>query len=156
VALPTDRARRANTRTLSRHETPTGSRRIQLTRKHRKQPPGEAQGLPGAGCRLCLSHGSEIHVVDRNRPTVSLGRETGNDIVVDCATASRRHAHVEWRPDGFYLIDHSWNGTFVYDADGQETRVHNAERRLQDSGLLCPGCPGAHPEADALRFIEAR
>jgi len=134
----------------------TGGRRVQLTRWHRKQSTPSAAGLPGHGARLCLIRGRDVHLVDTECPVLALGREAGNDVVVDSPTASRRHAQVEWRPDGFYLVDHSWNGTYLYDEAGRETHVHNAECRLHDSGFICPGCPGSHDEADVLRFVEAR
>jgi hypothetical protein len=156
MAMPRDRDQHTNTRTLASHEAATGSRRLQLTRRHRKQVAEDGSGLASEGARLCLIRGPDIHVVNLNRPCVALGRESGNDIEVDSPAASRQHAHIEWRPDGFYLVDHSWNGTYVYDEKGRQTHVHNAECRLQDSGLVCLGCPGSHPEVDPLRFVEAR
>ena len=150
-------ARRTNTRTFEGHQG-TGSRRIQLTQMHRKkvdeEPPPEDAVSPVRGGRLCLLRGHAIFIIDSRTPAVSLGREPGNDVVVDVGTASRRHAHVEWRDSGFFLVDHSWNGTYVYDDNGAETLVHNAEFRLRGGGLICPGCPGSHGEADAIRFVE--
>ncbi|MBN2449793.1 MAG: FHA domain-containing protein [Lentisphaeria bacterium] len=106
--------------------------------------------------RLCLIRGAVIAIVDSAESYVSIGREEGNDILMDLTTASRRHAHVEMRGDAFYLIDHSWNGTFVYDEAGRETRVHNAELALRGSGVLCPGCPASHSQAEIIRYIETR
>ena len=134
----------------------TGSRRIQLTRHHRKRPAAGEAEPSGEGTRLCLLRGPDVFLVDARHPLIALGREIGNDLIVDSPTASRRHAQIEWRPDGFFLVDHSWNGTYVYDEQGHETQVHNAECRLQDSGFISPGRPGAHAEAEVLRFVEAR
>jgi ABC-type multidrug transport system ATPase subunit/pSer/pThr/pTyr-binding forkhead associated (FHA) protein len=48
-------------------------------------------------------------------PTVRIGRDPANDIVVDDLLVSRHHAELNRRPDGRYeLVDlHSHNGTFV-------------------------------------------
>lgn len=161
VAAALSQAMRTNTRTLDDTAAAAGLP-VQLTPLHRKRhdtarPPDAADAAAvDAGARLCLVQGRSILIVDSRTPAVSLGREEGNDITVNVATASRRHAHVEWRDSGFFLVDHSWNGTYVYDPKGVETHVHNAEFRLCDSGLICPGCPGAHAEAEAIRYVEAR
>ena len=146
-----DPARRTNTRTFG--GPPLGSGQpIQLTRLHRKQ----AEAVAPAAARFCLIHDGAIIVVDSGSSAVTLGREEGNDIVVASPSASRRHAQVEWREAGYYLVDHSWNGTYVYSEAGAETHVHNAEFCLRGSGLISAGCPGTHEEADAVRFVEAR
>lgn len=46
----------------------------------------------------------------------TIGRGTDCDVVLEDAASSRRHARVERRLDGFWLVDHSANGTYV---DGQ-------------------------------------
>jgi len=155
-----EQAVRTNTRALD-NTTGAGARRVQLTPLQRKKPEAEAALVEGATrptgtARLCLVHGRTILIVDQRHQAVSMGREEGNDVTIEVSTASRRHAHVEWRENGFFLVDHSWNGTYVYDDKGQERHVHNAEYRLCDTGLICPGCPGAYEEAEAIRFIEAR
>ncbi len=65
------------------------------------------------------------YVVDL--PSIALGRARDNDIVLPSDCVSRRHAKLEQRPDGLYLIDlGSTNGTFVNE-DPQRVR----ERRLR-------------------------
>lgn len=154
-------AARTATRTLESAAAGAG-RPVPLTALHRKHPGPDSAGeaplasAPTGERRICLVRGRSILIVDRRTPTVTLGRDDVNDLVIETSTVSRRHAHLDWREDGVYLVDHSWNGTYVYDSQGHERHVHNAEIRLSDSGLLCPGCPGAHEEAEAIRYIEAR
>jgi hypothetical protein len=105
--------------------------------------------------RLCLVWERHVVVVDGRKTAVTMGRSASNDITLDVETASRQHAHVEWRDGEFYLVDHSWNGTYLYDEDGFESVVHNDEAKLEGGGVICPGCPGNDPAVVAIRFIEA-
>jgi diguanylate cyclase (GGDEF)-like protein len=60
-------------------------------------------------------------------PSVAIGRGRDNDIVLPSDCVSRRHARLEQRPDGLYLVDQdSTNGTFVNE---EPHRIH--ERRLR-------------------------
>jgi hypothetical protein len=52
--------------------------------------------------------------VPLDRPFMTIGRRTDNDIVVDAATVSRQHAQLRWRYGRFVLYDlGSRGGTFV-------------------------------------------
>ncbi len=105
--------------------------------------------------RLCLLWQQKIIVVDPRRKNVSMGRDEVNDIVINVGTASREHAEVVCRGEEFYLVDHSWNGTFIYDEDGTERFLHDDEIKLGGSGVICPGCPGSEAGVEAIRFIQA-
>ena len=60
-------------------------------------------------------------------PIVSIGRGRDNDIVLPSDCVSRRHARLEQKPDGLYLLDlESTNGTFVNE---EPNRIR--ERRLR-------------------------
>jgi class 3 adenylate cyclase len=94
---------------------------------------------PRVPLRLRLMYrGSEV-VVDPQRPNVSIGRDAGNDVVVDARNASRVHARVEWRRDKFVLIDISTNGTVVAASDGTETRLRREELILDGDGNISFG-----------------
>lgn len=45
------------------------------------------------------------HHLPLNKPIINLGRRTDNDIVLDAATVSRRHAQIRWRYGRFVLYD---------------------------------------------------
>jgi ABC transport system ATP-binding/permease protein len=52
--------------------------------------------------------------IELNRPLVTIGRATGNDIRIEHPTVSARHAEIRKLPKGFELADlGSSNGTFV-------------------------------------------
>lgn len=89
--------------------------------------------------RMELVHEGAIHTVDAKSPTCRIGRDRASDIVLAVARASRGHAHVEYRKDKFYLIDHSTNGTFVRFDGEDEVRVSREEVILRRGGFMSFG-----------------
>jgi hypothetical protein len=104
--------------------------------------------------RLCLIRGRRLIVVDVRSPQASIGRSDENDLQIDIDTASRRHAEVAYSGGRFLLTDHSWNGTYVYDADGKGQLVHNDHLELPEEGYVCPGTPTVNEET-SFRFRRA-
>lgn len=45
--------------------------------------------------------------------SLTIGRDSNADVCIADMHISRRHAVVEWTPDGWLLTDHSRNGVFV-------------------------------------------
>lgn len=70
-----------------------------------KSPPG-----PTGGRVVCLTDGREYTV--QEEPLV-FGRDAASDVVVTSGDVSRRHAEIRATPEGYLLMDHSVNGTFV-------------------------------------------
>jgi hypothetical protein len=101
--------------------------------------------------RLCLIWREKVLQVD-SKTAISIGRDAGNDIVLQVSTASRRHAEVCCRDGQFIIIDRSVNGTFIYDDRGEEYYVQNREAKLSESGAICPGCPQEEPGCEALLY----
>ncbi len=49
-----------------------------------------------------------------NKPILTLGRDTANDIIIDHPLASRRHARLEHDENGYFVRDlESTNGTYL-------------------------------------------
>lgn len=92
---------------------------------------------PRAPLRLRY-RGNEV-VIDATHPKVEIGRDPSNEVVVDARNASRVHARVEWRRDKFVLTDLSTNGTYVVDAQSQETRLRREEFILDGDGKISFG-----------------
>ncbi|WP_332670619.1 FHA domain-containing protein [Aromatoleum sp.] len=111
-----------------------------------------APDVARAPLRLRLRHLHEVLYVEESRPVVLLGRELGNDVVIVDARASRHHARIERRPQGFVLIDRSTNGTYVADAGGGEHCVKRAEWPLGGAGRLGCGFPANEIERDLVFF----
>lgn len=104
--------------------------------------------------RLCLIRGRRLIVVDVRSPHATIGRSDENDLQIDIETASRRHADISCSGGRFLLTDHSWNGTYVYDANGKGQLVHNDHLELPEEGYVCPGTPKVNEET-SFRFRRA-
>lgn len=104
--------------------------------------------------RLCLIRGRRLIVIDARSPQASIGRSPENDLQIETETTSRRHAEIAYSGGGFVLTDHSWNGTYVYDADGKGQLVHNDHLELPGEGYVCPGTPKVNEET-SFRFRRA-
>lgn len=103
--------------------------------------------------RLRLRHQHDVLLVEEQRPLVRLGRALGNDLVIMDARASRQHARIERRADGFVLIDTSSNGTWVGLEGELETWVRDGEVLLRGPGRLGCGFSTADIRRD-LVFID--
>lgn len=76
--------------------------------------------------------------VPLTRPLINLGRNTDNDVVLEAATVSRRHAQIRWRFGRFIIYDlGSRGGTFVNDERVVECVLHPGDIvRLSDRSLI--------------------
>ncbi len=98
-----------------------------------------------------LYHGTEV-VVDPGRPVVSIGRDPGNELVIDAPNTSRVHARVEWRMDKFVLVDLSTNGTYVLSGEDQETNLRREELILNGDGAISLGLSNRVNPNDRIEF----
>jgi adenylate cyclase len=89
--------------------------------------------------RIVLRHGTMELVLGDTATTITLGRDTQNDIVLADRKASRLHARLERRRDKFVLVDQSSNGTFVT-VDGEpEIMLRREELMLRGRGHVTFG-----------------
>jgi len=86
--------------------------------------------------KLTLSFRSTTVVVDNRNKSVNLGRADDNDLVIKGNLISRIHAKVEMRRGRFVLIDQSTNGTFLQNAQGDETFVRRDSSTLTGEGII--------------------
>ncbi len=103
--------------------------------------------------RLELRHGSHVHELNANSPSLTLGRDAGNDVVVADPLASRLHARIERRRDKFVLIDQSSNGTFVTIEGEPEIQLRREEMILRRRGHISFGHRHGLDPVEALAFV---
>jgi class 3 adenylate cyclase len=89
--------------------------------------------------RLRLMYCGNELAIEAGCAQVSIGRDAGNEVVVEAPNASRVHARIEWRRDKFVLVDLSTNGTFVAFEDGRETPLRHEELFLDGQGSISLG-----------------
>ncbi len=94
---------------------------------------------PDTGSLLLVLNGGRERRVDYWRPTLTIGREAGCELVLSDIMVSRRHATIRVERTHFYLLDHSINGTFVTGESGEEIHVVRREILLEGVGEIRPG-----------------
>ena len=93
--------------------------------------------------------GKRFALVDHS---LRLGRDSESDILLHDDSVSRRHAHFERLPDGWYVVDGgSTNGTLVNEAPipGKQLLANND--RIQTGSTILKYLSGADAKADGLR-----
>jgi class 3 adenylate cyclase len=89
--------------------------------------------------RLELQFHDSLVEVNKDRPSVTLGRQNHNDVVVNDNRVSRSHARIEYRRGKFVLVDLSTNGTFVLIQGKKNLSLKRDEEQLLGNGLICLG-----------------
>ncbi|MBX3680455.1 MAG: FHA domain-containing protein [Rhodocyclaceae bacterium] len=102
--------------------------------------------------RLRLKHQNDVLILEEARPIMLLGREQGNDIVIIDPRASRQHARIERRREGFVLVDQSTNGTFVADGEGRERCIKREDVVLGGQGRIGCGFSANDVERDLVFY----
>jgi adenylate cyclase len=99
-----------------------------------------SQFLPSrVPARLRLLYRGKEVAVGPGCPSVSLGRDGVNELVIEEPKASRVHARIELRADKFVLIDVSTNGTYVMNEAQSEACLRREEHILDGSGTISLG-----------------
>jgi adenylate cyclase len=101
---------------------------------------------------LKLIHAGEAFVADEAR-ALRIGREAGNDVIVNTEHASRIHARIFSRDGSFYIADQSTNGTYLLvDGTPREVRLRRGEAVLGEGGWIGLGKSAAHHGDHVLRY----
>jgi class 3 adenylate cyclase len=115
-------------------------------------PTGRNARLVLGGPRAVLLHwrGQEVRA-DGERPTVTLGRASDNDLAVVVESASRHHAVIELRGGKALLSDQSSNGTVIVASTGSHLKLHREQVPLIGSGTIYLGS-GPADGVEGVRF----
>ncbi len=89
--------------------------------------------------RLELRFYDRVVEMDQDRPSVTLGRQSHNDVVVNDNRVSRSHARIEYRRGKFILIDQSTNGTFMLIQGKKRVSLKRDEAQMLGSGIISLG-----------------
>src|SRR5688572_11278058 len=102
-------------------------------------------------CGLELEHGGRTWRVGP-LTGLTLGRDAGNDVVVEGEKVSRKHATIGERSGKYVLVDQSVNGTWLAPSDGSLMRLLREEALLHGSGQIYLGLPPDHPLAAPIVY----
>lgn len=89
--------------------------------------------------RLHLRFGDKDVFVDKNNPSITLGRHEQNDFVIDDVIASRLHARINYLRGKFILVDQSTNGTYISHEGEKPVLVHQDEVVMGMRGYISLG-----------------
>ena len=103
--------------------------------------------------QLKLVHGDQHLELSTAKPSLSIGRDPQNDLVIGDRKASRMHAHIERRRDKFVLVDHSSNGTYVTVDNEAEIALRREELVLRGRGRVSFGHAYQDDPSEVLTFI---
>lgn len=102
---------------------------------------------------LKLIYRGNIFIVNRSRPTLQMGRDQSNEIVIVSLFASRIHARVHTRDGHFVLTDLSSNGTFLMiDDHSNEVHLRREEAVLSGRGWIGLGKNASTHGDHSVRF----
>lgn len=102
-----------------------------------------------------VSAGGKSWVVDLDHASLSIGRSTQCDVVIEDTRASRLHAKIEYIKNRLVLKDMSTNGTYVNLEESGSHHVRRDELILNSSGLVALGRP-VDPESPLLIKLTLR
>lgn len=86
-------------------------------------------------------------------PAFYLGRRAQSDMPVNQKFASRNHARIEHRDEGFVFVDQSKNGSFIKTMDGKEYHLLMDEMVITGSGFISLGCPVTDDNPHLISFF---
>ena len=92
-----------------------------------------------ASVRLQLTLRNRSWTVDRQQPSLTLGRNRQCDVVIEDSMISRLHAKVEYHKGKFFLSDVSTNGTYIVNEQGQKQYARRDQVPLEGHGIICLG-----------------
>ena len=120
---------------------------VRQTDEMTRMASGAFAAQPAMTKRLRLSYHGKQRWLALAAPPFTLGRGEQVDLVVTSELASRSHAQIETRGNGFCLIDHSTNGSYIL-TGGNVQFVRREAVMLQDRGFLLLGTAPAEADED--------
>ena len=102
--------------------------------------------------RLFIHYHGKPFILDAKSPPLTLGRDLDSHVLIEDRKASRKHARIEARPDGFFYIDTSTNGSFVTLGRHTESLLRHDELLLLGEGRICFGSSSNDPKSDFFTF----
>ena len=102
--------------------------------------------------RLRLKYEDRDIVINKQRPSIIMGRSKDCDLPVNEKLASRQHVRIELRRDKFFIIDQSTNGTHVRIDNGDDAFLRREEMHIIGNGQISLGKGFNENPTEVVRF----
>ena len=89
--------------------------------------------------QLYLTYHERIKEMTSRDQSITLGRSSKCDFIVESDCSSRQHATLTYRRGKFIISDQSTNGTFIKPQGGKEIYIHREDYPLSGSGFISLG-----------------
>jgi class 3 adenylate cyclase len=113
---------------------------------------GSVAPQPKIPAQLALRWDGRAFLVDAGTASMQVGRDRDCDLRLSGVKVSRKHARFECRPKGFFLVDDSSNGTYLYVEGVGERRIHNEEVALHGRGRIAFGHTTDKDDGEIVHF----
>ena len=90
--------------------------------------------------------------VNYEQPSITIGRDAKNRIVVNHPKVSRIHARIEMTKNAFVLTDQSSNGTYIHPADGDAVVLKKEKCELEGEGIIYVGKAATPDSPNAIHY----
>ena len=97
--------------------------------------------------------GGDTVAVSAERPVISIGRGTQNDLTVKNDLVSRQHFTAQFSRGRCSITDKSTNGTFVLPAGGGRHEVRRDTFPLIGSGVIVLGSPQQQGDVVSIQYV---
>lgn len=100
-----------------------------------------------------LVHRGQEFTINADRPSITLGRDSQADIVIEDLRASRMHAKIERRRNKFVFVDQSSNGSYITINGEEEIQLRREELVLHGNGSISLGHSYQKDPAEVVEFF---
>ena len=114
---------------------------------------GRTHSILPAKSTVRLVHQGREFIINADRPSITLGRDSQADIVIGDPRASRMHARIERRRDKFVFVDQSSNGSYITIKEEDEIQLRREELVLRGSGSISLGHSYKKDPSEIVEFF---
>ena len=90
--------------------------------------------------------------VNYEQPSVTIGRDAKNRIVINHPKVSRIHARIDMTKKAFVLTDQSTNGTHIHPNEGDAVVLKKEKCVLEGEGIIYVGKAATPDAPNAIRY----
>ena len=90
--------------------------------------------------------------VNYEQPSITIGRDAKNRIVINHPKVSRIHARIDMTKNAFVLTDQSTNGTYIHPNEGDAVVLKKEKCELEGEGIIYAGKAATPDSPNAIHY----